>query len=90
MIAAAWKRGQEGWPRSYPVVQFPNWPLLLALGAGLAARPATGDADDVLVAVSRVGLTIWAYEELVHGANAFRRVLGAGGLVLVVVRLAGL
>jgi hypothetical protein len=34
------------------------------------------------------GLAAWAWLELSDGANAFRRLLGAGGLVFVVVRVA--
>jgi hypothetical protein len=30
-IAELWRRGQVGWPRRFPIAQFPNPPLLLAL-----------------------------------------------------------
>lgn len=88
-VRALWRRAQRGWPASYPLVQFPNAPLLVAIVASLAARPASGDAADVLQAVTRVGIAIWAYEELVRGDNRFRRVLGAGGLVYVAVAISG-
>ncbi|WP_036726184.1 hypothetical protein [Patulibacter minatonensis] len=88
-LAALWRRAQRGWPASYPVVQFPNAPLLVAIGASLFAKAASGDASDLLAAVSRVGVTIWAYLELAHGDDAFRRVLGAGGLVYVAVAISG-
>lgn len=88
-IRAAWRRAQEGWPRRYPVVQFPNPPLLVALGASVGRRLTDGDTAAAFDAVGRVALAIWAWEELAHGDNAFRRVLGAGGLAVVVVGLAG-
>ena len=54
-IAELWLRGQVGWPRSFPVAQFPNPPLLVAFaGWGLAA--VAGDAaHDVGRAVFTVG-----------------------------------
>ena len=76
------------WPRSFPVVQFPNVPLLVALAASLAARVLHGVAHDVARAVFFLGLAIWAYEELVRGVNWFRRLLGAAGLVYVTASLA--
>lgn len=89
MIADTWRRAQEGWPRRYPIVQFPNAPLLAALAAGVARRLTDGETATAFDAVSRVALAAWAWEELAHGDNAFRRVLGAGGLAYVVVALAG-
>lgn len=87
--ADLWRRGQAGWPRSFPLVQFPNAPLLLAFaGAGLAAA-ADGTAHDVGRAIFTIGLGVWAWEEALHGVNWFRHVLGAGALVWIVARLAG-
>ncbi len=37
-IAKLWRRGQVGWPRRFPIAQFPNPPLLLAL-AGWGSPP---------------------------------------------------
>ncbi len=39
--------------------------------------------------VSYLAIAIWAYEELVHGVNWFRRLLGLAAMILVVVRVAG-
>jgi hypothetical protein len=37
-IAELWRRDQVGWPRRFPIAQFPNPPLLLAFaGWGLPA-----------------------------------------------------
>ena len=86
-LRAAWRRGQAGWPASFPLVQFPNAPLLIA-GAGLAVAAATdGATGDYARATAYAGLSVWAWLELTDGANAVRRLLGAAGLVLVVVRV---
>src|SRR4051794_13589125 len=41
-VAELWRRGQVGWPRSFPIAQFPNPPLLFAF-AGLGLAAATED-----------------------------------------------
>lgn len=77
-----------GWPRSFPLVQFPNPPLLLGFaGSGLAAA-ADGTAHDVGRAIFAVGFSVWAWEEAVRGVNWFRHLLGVGALVWIVARLA--
>jgi hypothetical protein len=88
-IAELWRRGQVGWPRSFPIAQFPNLPLLVAFaGAGLAAV-AGGTAHDGGRAVFIVALGVWAWEEAVGGVNWFRRVLGVAVFVWIVASLAG-
>ncbi len=84
-----WRRGQDGWPRRFPIVQFPNPPLLLALGGWAVAAATDGAAHDAGRVVFTVGLAVWAWEEAVAGVNWFRRVLGAGVLVWIVVTLIG-
>lgn len=79
--AELWKRGQEGWPRRFPVVQAPNLPLMVAIaGRGLASRN-TGTAHEVSRTISTIGVAVWALEECLSGDNWFRRLLGAGALV---------
>jgi hypothetical protein len=85
-LVELWRRGQAGWPRRFPLVQFPNPPLLVALAAG-AITALTGvertlhrRGRSLLVA----GLGVWAWQELADGANWFRRVLGAAGLARVI------
>jgi len=86
-VAALWRRGQVGWPRSFPIAQFPNPPLLVALaGWGLAAV-TRGTAHDVGRSVFVVGLGVWALLEAVAGVNWFRRLVGAVALVWVVAGL---
>jgi hypothetical protein len=85
----AWlARAERGWPASFPIAQFPNAPLLVALGASLAGRFLDDRAHDYATAVFYVALGIWAYGEITDGANWVRRLLGLAGLAYVVVELA--
>lgn len=80
-----WRRGQAGWPRRFPLVQFPNLPLLVALlarAASGAVRP-DGREQAALGRIARLGMGVWAWEELIDGDNWFRRLLGAAGLAWV-------
>jgi hypothetical protein len=72
------------------VGQMPNAPLIAALLGAIVARIAADDStlDDAASTLFYVALTIWSWEELAHGVNWFRRLLGAGGLVFVAVGLA--
>jgi hypothetical protein len=75
------------WPRQYPIAQFPNPPLIIALLA-FALRWVTPESwTNALSAIGYVFLGVWAYLELAEGVNAFRRVLGAAGLVYIIVAL---
>jgi hypothetical protein len=76
--------------RGYVVGQFPNRPLWIALAALLAAGLANDGsrANDFARAIFYVALTVWAYEEAVHGVNGFRKMLGVVALVLIVVGFA--
>jgi hypothetical protein len=88
-ITQLWWRGQVGWPRRFVVAQFPNPPLLIALvGSGLASA-ARGTPHEVGHVVFMLGLAVWALEEIVGGANWFRRLLGTGALVWIVAGLVG-
>jgi hypothetical protein len=83
-----WRRGQVGWPRRFPIAQFPNTPLLLAFAGWVLAAVAGGAAHDVGRALFTVGLAVWAALELLRGVNWFRRLLGAAVLVWIVVGVA--
>jgi hypothetical protein len=65
-----------GWPRRFPIVQFPNNALILAFVTGQADAMLHGGIHFDARAVSYLAMTIWAYEELAHGVNWFRRLLG--------------
>jgi hypothetical protein len=77
-------------PRRFPIVQFPNLPLIVAALAGAAGKFPflDGSAHSYAASVSYLAMTIWAYEELVHGASWFRRLLGLAYVILLVVRMA--
>jgi hypothetical protein len=85
----AYKRLTElSFPRRFPIVQFPSLPLIVAFLAGLAGRFLDGGAHSYTASVSYLAVTVWAYEELVHGVNWFRRLLGLAFVILLIVRVA--
>jgi hypothetical protein len=65
-----------GFPRRFPIIQFPNLPLVVAFVTGWSSRTAAGASHDYLVSIAYLAMTVWAYEELAHGINWFRRLLG--------------
>jgi hypothetical protein len=79
---------QVGWPRSFPIVQFPNAPLIIAFLAGQAAVHTHGPSHTYASAISYLAMAIWAYEELFHGVNWFRHVLGLGYAISTTAHLA--
>jgi hypothetical protein len=87
--ALAGKRLAElSFPRRFPIVQFPNLPLVVAILASGAGRLLDGSAHSYAASVSYLALTIWAYEELAQGVNWFRRLLGLAVVILMIVHLA--
>jgi hypothetical protein len=66
-------------PRRFPIFQFPNPPLIVAGLAAVAAGLTGRRYSPVAGLVSRLALLVWALEEVVSGANWFRRLLGLGG-----------
>jgi hypothetical protein len=88
-VWAAYKRLTElSFPRRFPIAQFPNLPLIVAILAGEAGKFLDGSAHSYAASVSYLAMTIWAYEELVHGVNWFRHLLGLAYMILLVVRVA--
>ena len=79
---------QLSFPRSYPIVQFPNAPLILAFASGLLAHHSHGREHSYAQAISYLAMAIWAYLELFHGVNAFRRLLGLAYTISTAVHLA--
>ena len=79
---------QLSFPRSYPIVQFPNAPLIVAFASGLLAHHSHGREHAFAQAVSYLAMAIWAYLELFHGVNAFRRLLGLAYTISTAVHLA--
>lgn len=86
-LADFWRRGQRGWPADYPIVQFPNAPLLFALSAYLTAAVTVGTLHAYARAAFYAGLAAWAWAELASGDNGVRRALGLGGLLYVIMKV---
>jgi hypothetical protein len=78
---------QLSWPRDFPLVQFPNAPLIIAFIAGEVASHAHGSGHAGGQAISYLALGLWAYEELFHGVNWFRNLLGLTYVISTVVHL---
>ena len=83
----SWRRAHRGWPARSPIMQFPNAPLLVGLTGWVVSELADGSSQAYARAVFHVAISAWAWGELTGGANGFRRALGAGGLLYVVVEL---
>ena len=79
---------QLSFPRSYPILQFPNAPLILAFASGLLANHTHGREHAYAQTISYLAMAIWAYLELFHGVNAFRRLLGLAYTISTAVHLA--
>ena len=91
-LRTLWDRAQRGWPPSFPLVQFPNAPLLVAIAAWVVAKLTDGAVHDAARGVFTAALAAWAVLELTRGSNWVRRVLGAvvlGSIVLGLVRSLG-
>jgi hypothetical protein len=82
-----WKRGQRGWPATFPLVQLPNAPLFAALAGWLVAALTGGLVHDCARAASYAALAAWAWKELEDGVNWVRRGIGAAALLFVVARI---
>jgi hypothetical protein len=77
--------------RGVTVAQFPNPPLIVALFAVVVSWVADdGSIYDIARAVFYVAFTVWAWEEVARGVNLFRKALGVGGLIYVLVGLTSL
>jgi hypothetical protein len=84
-----WRRGQRGWPASFPIAQFPNPPLIVAFVGWLVAALTHDSVHSYARATFYVGLSAWGWEEVASGANWVRRSFGAAALVYVVVKVGG-
>lgn len=76
-----------GFPRRFPLVQFPNLLLIIALVCGYASRHVGRTGHAYLLAANYLAMTIWAYEELTLGTNWFRRLLGLTFIGILVLRV---
>src|SRR5215212_6309616 len=57
-----WRHGKRGWPAIFPVMQFPNAPLLVALAGLLVAAVTDGSAHAYARAVFYAALAAWAWK----------------------------
>jgi hypothetical protein len=81
-VLAGYRRVREfSWPHGFPLVQFPNDALIVAFVAGELAVMLHGAGHADARAVSYLAMAIWAYEELAHGVNWFRHLLGLAYIV---------
>jgi hypothetical protein len=91
-LRAGWEQfkrlTQIGLPRRFPIVQFPNAPLILAFLAGVLGGHLHGASHSYATAAAYVAMTIWAYEELARGVNWFRRLLGFAYVIIMITRVA--
>jgi hypothetical protein len=88
LVAGLRRVTEFGWPRRFPIVQFPNAALILAFTAGQASLYLHGAGHADARAISYLAMTVWAYEELAHGVNWFRHLLGLVYLISTAMHLA--
>ena len=71
--------------RGYTVGQAPNLPLIVVIVAAVVGRITEQGSvtNRIADSVFFVSLSIWSYLETFDGVNAFRRVLGIAGFVVV-------
>jgi hypothetical protein len=75
-------------PQRFPIVQFPNAVLIVALVAGQVAGHVHGKTHPYLSSLAFLALGAWSYDELAHGVNWFRRVLGGAVGLLTLISVA--
>jgi hypothetical protein len=63
-------------PRRFPIFQLPNPPMTAAIIAAAVALRTDGATATNARILSQLAMLVWAYEEIVSGANWFRRLLG--------------
>jgi hypothetical protein len=80
-------RAQHGWPASFPLVQFPNLPIIIAVVGALVAAMTDDSAHDAAQATFYAALAAWAWLELTDGVNWLKRVVGAAGFLYVIVKV---
>src|SRR5436190_851097 len=82
-----WRRAQRGWPASFPLVQFPNAPLLAALGAWLVAAFTDRSVHAYALATFYAALAVCAWLGVTAVLNWVCRSLGAAALAYIVVKV---
>lgn len=75
-------------PRSFTIAQFPNPPLITAGITAAIAHITHGQTAAAAKLASRIALLVWSTEEIIDGANWFRRLLGIAGAAWTVAAVA--
>ena len=85
MVEAAVSRNRDFKIRGYTVGHAPNLPLIVVIVAAAVGRITEQGSvtNRIADSVFFVSLSIWSYLETFDGVNAFRRVLGIAGFVVV-------
>ena len=91
VVEAAVSRNRDFKIRGYTVGQAPNLPLIVVIVAAVVGRITEQGSvtNRIADSVFFVSLSVWSYLETFDGVNAFRRVLGIAGFVVVLTCLVG-
>lgn len=71
----------------FVIMQFPNWPLWVAIACYVLLKFVDGPLGIVLFIAMKVVLIYWAILEIVSGVNNWRRLLGLVVFVWVIYTL---
>lgn len=66
------------------ILQWPNWPLWMAILASIGARLSEGTVRVGLRAAFIIVMGYWAYSEITQGVNSWRKWLGLAVLSLLI------
>ncbi len=69
------------------IFQAPNKPIIVALVAAVIGFFVSGVVQGYVATIFYMAIIIWAYEEIVHGVNWFRRGLGSVVMVAILISL---
>ena len=72
---------------SYVIAQRPNAPLAVALVSVVVGWVTHGLLQDITHVLFLIAIAIWCTLEITSGVNAFRRALGAGVAISVLIGL---
>jgi hypothetical protein len=82
-----WKRARHGYPSAFPIVQFPNPPILLAAAGLIIAQLTSGTDRAYALSAFFLALAVWAWLELIDGVNWPHRVVGGFTLAWIAIEV---